>query len=192
MKGARATRARLRRIGACLCLGTILGFSSTRSASEKAGVQGDSPQTWALGVTSRGPVRLGGRLPQFTLKDLDGRAWTEKDLLGKTVVALVWHTGCAFCHPVLADLQRLEESYKESTSIEILSFVLNEDDGAPTSLAREQALTFPILRAHEPFWKTPMPCTWVMDRSGLVRVEYLGYGEDWLEQIREKVKQLAR
>ena len=70
----------------------------------------------------------GDQLPAFSLKALNGKVITEKDLAGKTTVINVWATWCGNCLNELDDLNALVAKYKSDTSVVFLA--LADEDPA--------------------------------------------------------------
>jgi thiol-disulfide isomerase/thioredoxin len=52
-------------------------------------------------------------IPELTMKTLDGRTITNKDLAGKVVVFNFWATWCPPCRAEIPDLIKLQEQYKD-------------------------------------------------------------------------------
>lgn len=103
----------------------------------------------ALAVTliAAAPARAGGRAPDFTLPDLDGRNVSLSDFLGEKVVVIsFWAT---WCTPCKAEMPYLEAMYKElaDQGLVVLSISVDEARNEPQvkQTIRAGQYTFPVL-----------------------------------------------
>jgi len=135
--------------------------------------------------------RRGKNLGPFELNDLQGRNWTERDLKGKTTIVVVWHTQCGFCRPWLPQVQELHERFREDPRIRVVTLNINEDLDLLTSYMKEHPYTFPVLLARTFLGPFPIPCTWIVDQEGIVRVEVVGQFPGVRELISEEAIALA-
>ena len=55
-------------------------------------------------ISSKSNLDIGDSFPNFTLYDINGRKWTQKDLKGKKVVINFWYTGCGPCIKEMPEL----------------------------------------------------------------------------------------
>ncbi len=78
----------------------------------------------------------GEQLPDFSLKTLDGKAITEKDLAGKTTVINVWATWCGNCLNEMDDLNALVAKYESDTSVVFLALADEEPSAIQAFLKR--------------------------------------------------------
>jgi thiol-disulfide isomerase/thioredoxin len=68
------------------------------------------------------------RIPDLTMKTLDGRTITTKDLEGKVAIFNFWATWCPPCRAEIPDLVKLQDQYEEH----IVIIGVSSDDGPPT------------------------------------------------------------
>src|SRR5690349_14086340 len=57
------------------------------------------------------PGKIGSRLPDFSVTDLDGKRLSSADLRGKVVVIDFWATWCAPCEKEMPGYQTLMDRY---------------------------------------------------------------------------------
>ena len=90
-------------------------------------------------------VSSSGRMPDFSLEDLDGHKMDAASFAGNFVVLHIATTWCPFCNAEAPHLQLLHESYQDR-KVKVIIIDVKE----PASLVREKlrdrfALSFPIL-----------------------------------------------
>jgi thiol-disulfide isomerase/thioredoxin len=83
-------------------------------------------------------------IPELTMKTLDGRTITTKDLEGKVTIFNFWATWCPPCRAEIPDLVKLQEQYKDHVVI----IGISSDDGPPELVSRFAAdykINYPIV-----------------------------------------------
>jgi thiol-disulfide isomerase/thioredoxin len=78
----------------------------------------------------------GNRIPEFSLKTLDGKVITDKDLKGKIVVIDLWATWCGTCLSELEELNKLAEKYKQDSTVLFIAVSDETAEKVNSSLAR--------------------------------------------------------
>lgn len=66
----------------------------------------------------KAPIAIGNEVPNFTLKNLDGKEISLEDYRGKKVLINFWGTWCVFCDIEMPDIQKLD---KENEDIVVLA-----------------------------------------------------------------------
>ena len=83
-------------------------------------------------------------IPDLTMKTLDGRTITSKDLAGKVTVFNFWATWCPPCRAEIPDLVKLQEQYKD----QLIIIGVSSDEG-PTDVvsrfAADYRINYPIV-----------------------------------------------
>jgi peroxiredoxin len=107
----------------------------------------------------------------FTLRDLNGRPWTLKDLKGKVVMLNFWATWCPPCRKEMPDLESL---YKRFASQGLLVLGVSDDDPEKVrEFVQKQGTTYPVLldpgsRVNHLLHIEGIPKTFVFDREGKI------------------------
>jgi len=105
----------------------------------------------------------------FTLKDLQGKAWTLRELRGKVVLVNFWATWCPPCRKEMPDLEALYEQFKDQGLV-ILS-ISDEEAGKVVPFITDRKIQYPVLldpgrKVHELFEVEGIPKSFVYDREG--------------------------
>ena len=107
--------------------------------------------------------------PEFTLKDLSGKAWTFADLRGKVVLVNFWATWCPPCRKEMPDLETLYGRF-QSQGLVVLS-ISDEEAAKVEPFIRERKISFPVLldpgrKVNDLFVVQGIPKNFVYDRQG--------------------------
>jgi thiol-disulfide isomerase/thioredoxin len=163
-------------------------YRARAAALEHPG-EGSRPSAWD--VVSR-------PLPDFDLVDLEGRHWTRANLAGKRAVIDTWATWCGPCKEELPHLNALADRLKERKDVILLSWNIDQDAGLVEPFAKQNALRFPILLAASQSTRLigdrGIPQTWLVDATGVVRVEATAWGvgdQRWEDELLAKLESLA-
>jgi len=110
----------------------------------------------------------------FTLTDLQGKAWSLKDLRGKVVLVNFWATWCPPCRKEIPDLETLYNRFK-GHGLVILA-ISDEDFDKVKPFIAERNVTYPVLldpgrKVNELFQVVGIPKTFIYDRSGKLAAE---------------------
>ncbi len=124
------------------------------------------------------PAEVNIAAPKLTLTNLEGDPVSLEDHRGSVVLVNLWATWCPPCREEMPTLQAFYEKYKP------FGFVLIAIDQGETaelvrSFAAEFGLTFPLLvdeasQASRAFNTTNLPSSYVIDRSGRIRLMWIG------------------
>jgi peroxiredoxin len=109
------------------------------------------------------------RQADFTLKDLQGRAYTLKEMRGKVVLVNFWATWCPPCRKEMPDLETLYNQFKDQGLV-ILA-ITDEDASKVAPFVAERSFTYPILldpgrKINKLFQIEGIPKSFVYDRNG--------------------------
>jgi peroxiredoxin len=105
----------------------------------------------------------------FTLTDLQGKAWHLKDLRGQIVLVNFWATWCPPCRKEMPDLQSLYAQFKNQ-GVVVLS-ISDEESAKVSPFVAERDITYPVLldpgrKVNEEFKVEGIPKSFVYDRDG--------------------------
>ena len=105
----------------------------------------------------------------FTLTDLQGKAWTLQALRGKVVLVNFWATWCDPCRREMPDLETLYRRFKNQG---LLVLAISDDDaGKVKQLIVGKRFTYPVLldpgrKVTDLFRVEGIPKSFVYDREG--------------------------
>jgi thiol-disulfide isomerase/thioredoxin len=129
-----------------------------------------SPQTKER-VIAAGEV--GSRLPEFSVKDFQGREISSADLRGKVVLIDFWATWCQPCKKEMPGYQELLDRYG-SKGFAVIGFKFDTmaDTEDPASFARKIGVRYPLAVAPDELKQKfggieGLPTTILYDRGGI-------------------------
>ena len=105
----------------------------------------------------------------FTLTDLQGKAWHLQDLRGKVVLVNFWATWCPPCRKEMPDLETLFNKFKDQGLVVLA--ISDEEAAKVTPFIAERKISYPILldpgrKVNETFQVEGIPKSFVYDRGG--------------------------
>lgn len=120
--------------------------------------------------------------PEFALKDADGKEHKLSDFKGKVVLLNFWATWCPPCVQELPSLNSIHERFRDRGLV-VVGISVDEDKEAYQKFLQQRGVTFPTARDPEQtvnsrYGTTKFPESYLIDREGYVRREYVG-PEDW-------------
>src|SRR5262249_49841770 len=130
---------------------------------------------------SQGQVAVGEKVPDFSLRDLDGRAVKfselQKDAKRVTKGALVlsfWCSTCSSCRHVEPHLDKLAKDYQGQALVLALDANAGQTPEHVSAFAKEKGLSLPIFlnadgRAADIFGTEVTTTTVVIDGDGVLR-----------------------
>jgi thiol-disulfide isomerase/thioredoxin len=124
------------------------------------------------------PAQVDFASPQLTLEDLSGKPVSLDDYLGSVVLVNLWATWCPPCREEMPTLQTFFEKHKSEGFVLI---AINQEETLETvePFVKEFGLTFPVwldlnYQAEREFKTDSLPSSFVIDRSGRVRLMWFG------------------
>jgi peroxiredoxin len=125
------------------------------------------------------PAQVNYSAPDLTLTDLRGQAHSLADYRGQVVLINLWATWCPPCKEEMPELQAFYDKHGDEGFTII---AINDGDPTPDVLqfVEDYRLTFPVwldptYAATEQAFKTlNLPSSYVMDRSGIIRLAWVG------------------
>jgi len=182
---------------------TLLVDYTTVKADDAAGVK-DEQFAWAPPEGAREMAEeqaaAGGEsselegkpAPAFSLKGMDDKAVSLKDLKGKVVVMDLWAT---WCPPCRASLPHLDKLYEETKDKGVLIYAVNvqEDKEDVAAFIKQTNLKTPVLLdadggVSQAYKASGIPQTVVIGKDGTVKKVIVGFGgEPTAQELKQAV-----
>lgn len=162
------------------CILFLLTFSLANCVSQDSATRGKSSA-------------LNEKLaPDFTLRDLKGDWVTLSDFRGQPVVLNFWATWCAPCRAEIPHLEALYKKYKDQGLI--VFGVNSETDYMKVKRFAAPRISYTVLldgnTQTQGYDVRGIPCTYYIDRKGIVRSRSVGFGSGDEALIEKKIKEL--
>ena len=149
-------------------------------------------------IQPKGPViaagEIGSRLPDFAVKDLQGRPLASADLRGKVVLIDFWATWCQPCKKEMPGYQKLLDRYG-SRGFAVIGFKFDtmRDMEDPLQFASKIGVRYPLAVATEDVKQRfggieGLPTTMLYDRQGILRTKVIGF--EYTEKVESALKPL--
>ena len=130
--------------------------------------------------------------PNFTLRDLKGNQVSLSDFRGQPVVLNFWATWCSPCRVEIPHLEALYTKYKDQGLVVIGMNV--ETDYMKVKHFAESRISYTVLldgsTQSQGYDISGIPCTYYIDREGIVRHRSVGFAPGGEVLIEEKIKGL--
>jgi len=124
---------------------------------------------------------IGSRLPDFSMKDLQGREISSADLRGKVVLVDFWATWCQPCKREMPGYQQLLDRYG-SRGFAVIGFKFDTmaDTEDPLRFAKKIGVRYPLAVAPDDLKQKfggieGLPTTLLYDRQGKLRKTVIGF-----------------
>ena len=137
---------------------------------------------------------IGSRLPDFTVKDLQGHEISSGDLRGKVVLIDFWATWCQPCKKEMPGYQKLLDRYG-SRGFAVVGFKFDTmtDTEDPLLFAKEIKVRYPLVVAANDLKRKfggveGLPTTMIYDRQGILRQKIIGF--EYTDVIESELKPL--
>jgi thiol-disulfide isomerase/thioredoxin len=137
---------------------------------------------------------IGSRLPDFSTRDLRGRAISSADLRGKVVLIDFWATWCQPCKKEMPGYQKLADRYG-AQGFAVIGFKLDimADTEEPRAFARRLGIRYPLAVATDELKNKfggieGLPTTLLYDRQGILRQKIIGF--EYTDVIEKDLKPL--
>jgi peroxiredoxin len=105
----------------------------------------------------------------FTLTDLQGKAWHLQDMRGKVVLVNFWATWCPPCRKEMPDLDALYNKFKDQGFVVLA--ISDEEAAKVTPYIAEHKISYPVMldpgrKVNDAFIVEGIPKSFVYDRTG--------------------------
>jgi thiol-disulfide isomerase/thioredoxin len=124
---------------------------------------------------------IGSHLPEFSVKDLQGREISSSDLRGKVVLIDFWATWCQPCKKEMPGYQKLLNLYgSRGFAVIGLKFDTMMDTEDPVQFAKKIGVRYPLAVAPDELKQKfggieGLPTTMLYDRQGILRKKVVGF-----------------
>lgn len=124
---------------------------------------------------------IGSRLPEFSVKDLQGREISSADLRGKVVLIDFWATWCQPCKKEMPGYQKLLDRYgSQGFAVVGFKFDTMMDTEDPLLFAKKMGVRYPLAVASDDLKQKfggilGLPTTMLYDRQGVLRKKVIGF-----------------
>jgi thiol-disulfide isomerase/thioredoxin len=124
---------------------------------------------------------IGSRLPDFSVKELQGHEVSSADLRGKVVLIDFWATWCQPCKKEMPGYQELLDRYGSSGFVVIgFKFDTMRDMEDPVRFAKKIGVHYPLAVASGDLKLKfggidGLPTTMLYDRHGILRKKVIGF-----------------
>lgn len=135
---------------------------------------------------------VGGKAPDFILKDTAARTVSLSSLKGKVVLLNFWATWCPPCREEMPALNKLYKEYKDKGLVVIAVSTDRKAEYVKDYLGK-YPVNFPVLmdpdiKVSRQYRVFSMPTSFLLDKNGIIIKRYLGE-EDWNSpEIRNTIK----
>jgi thiol-disulfide isomerase/thioredoxin len=140
------------------------------------------------------PGEIGSRLPDFSVKDLQGREISSPNLRGKVVLIDFWATWCQPCKKEMPGYQKLLDRYG-SRGFAVVGFKFDTmmDMEDPVLFAKKIGARYPLAVAADDLKQKfggveGLPTTLLYDRQGILRKKVVGF--EYTDTIESELKPL--
>jgi thiol-disulfide isomerase/thioredoxin len=137
---------------------------------------------------------IGSRLPEFSVKDLQGNEISSADLSGKVVLIDFWATWCQPCKKEMPGYQKLVGRYG-SRGFAVVGFKFDtmKDLEDPILFAKKIGAHYPLAVATDNLKQKfgsieGLPTTMLYDRQGILREKVIGF--EYTDIIESEVQPL--
>jgi thiol-disulfide isomerase/thioredoxin len=139
-------------------------------------------------MPARADLRIGSTAPDFSFKDLDGKARRLSDFRGKIVLIDVWGSWCAPCRREAPKLSAVYKNLK-GKNFEIVSLNKNDDVKTIREFIGEHQMNWIHTQVEEDFLTlyrvNGYPTYFLLDKDGKIISNTLRAGEEMYKKIEE-------
>ncbi len=144
----------------------------------EATIKTDTPASTASNGVSVIPAKVNFPAPALQLSDISGQAYALSDFTGQVVLVNNWAIWCPPCKRELPDLERFFQEHK-AQGFTIIAIESGSPAEEVTQFVQQAGLSFPIWLdpqevALDTFLNRDIPNSYVMDRTGQVRLAWTG------------------
>jgi thiol-disulfide isomerase/thioredoxin len=154
---------------------------------------------FSLALTVGYPQAIGTSAPPFSGTTIDGKVVQLSDYKGSVVLLDIWASWCGPCRQEMPYLIETDKQYRDQGLVILAVNIDKEKQNVDKFISSlEVAPTFPVIldpeaRIPQLFQIKGMPTTVLIDRSGVVRYQHVGFKSDekdvYLQEINTLLKE---
>jgi len=137
---------------------------------------------------------IGSRLPELSIKDLQGRQVSSQELRGKVLLIDFWATWCEPCKKEMPGYQELLDRYgPKGFAVIGFKFDTSKDVEDPVRFAKRLGVRYPLAVGTEDVRQKfggieGLPTTMIYDRQGVLREKIVGF--EYTDAVERALKPL--
>ena len=146
-----------------------------------------------LGQSAPGVASQTAVMPEWSLKDMEGKTVRSTDLKGKVVIVDFWATWCGPCRTEIPNFIALQKKY-EKQGLVVVGLSVDEDGADVVKrFARKLGMNYPVLLSDEKTREAfggieAVPMTFIVDREGHIAKKHLGFTDK--DEFEKEIKPL--
>jgi len=126
-----------------------------------------------LQKAQKGQMKVGEKVPAYTLTTFSGETYSSANLSGKVVLLNIWASWCKPCEQEAADLEAAWRLYEPGGEVLFVGVAWTDTDKKSLEYLRKYDITYPNgpdlgTRIYQDFRATGVPETYVIDRDGIL------------------------
>lgn len=138
-------------------------------------------------------LNIGKEAPAFTLTDLEGKTYSNEELVGKVVVFNFWFIKCKPCVVEIPELNEVVHKYKTHQDVVFIAIALDSPEKIHTFL-EEHPFEYNIvpngMETSSSFWVSAYPTHIVIGRDGKIAYRTSGLGPTTVSDLDAKIEAL--
>lgn len=139
-------------------------------------------------------IKKGDAMPVFTLHSTVNGTVHSADLKGKVVLINIFATWCGPCQEELAEVQQtLWPKFKDNKDFKMLVIGREHTDEQLTAYNKRKGFTFPLYpdpkrEVTSKFATSMIPRSYLIDKEGKVIEASVGFSEEMMSQLIERIE----
>lgn len=130
--------------------------------------------------------------PAFSLFDTNGKTISSTAFQGKVMLINFWATWCAPCREEMPTLDALQHEFK-GKGLAIIGINIDNDLSPVKQFIKDSKTKFlilhdPEMKIHDTYKVTSYPCTFLVDKKGVIQKYWLG-PQEWNSDEFKKILQ---